>query len=1312
MKNPITVIALLASTLAGVQAQVTGTTTQTTAAQPALPAPTAFSPVSRDGSSTVWERTVYEQGPNGTVVPKKHRYTELASGLNYLDPGSGQWQPSRAEISLLPPGGAFAAAATQGSHKASFPLDLAQGVILLSGPDGKQLTSRPVGLFFEDDSNSVLIAILTNSVGELVGSNQVLYPNAFEGAAASIRYTYTKAGFEQDIVVQGQLPDPGTLGLNPARARLGVLTAFFDTNNPVATSGPTDPQTGLSDTTLRFGAMTMTKGRAFSVGDGEQTPPPASVTPANLVNWITNAAQRTSASGATPSYKRWFQLNGRNFLMEEVPYRRVAAQLQQLPPATGRLNTVSTNLFATDLFLDAIPARLLSLPASGEPVKPQTMRLTRVDWDQTRAVVLDYQVVSAGGDYTFQGDTTYFVSGSCYFNNVILEGGTVIKYPNVNSVPGTQIGAWTASSYIEVDEALTCQTSSYHPAVFTAADDNTAGEPLPYPLSSGGLPSGFYANPAIFFDSPYYSVSLSNVRVNYAELAFLVGDNISLTVSDSQVYATGIMALLGMNDGYSYYTMTLTDNNCLYSGPSGGGFVVLDYGNGGDSYNLNNCTMANVYCMSFASNPVDAYGNAVNSIFANVGYAGNISWQGNENGFYQCWFDDNTGPTFGSNPITTYTYPFQTVGGGNYYLADGTFRGQGTTTGISPSLLADLATTTTQPPDNSSYVNQYIYSDNTLSPRGLANTGAPDLGYHYPVLDYIVSNTSLNANLTIDAGTAIGWQGQGLSFSGFEDEVNFNGTVNHPCYFVRCNTVQEADNNGGSSNDGTGIAGSGNYPNVNATFTRFSALGDMAAFLDGNDVFPASIYNCEFWSGMLGGSAVNTFGLSCYNCLFDRSFINYSLTANSDNDDLYLQNCTLHGGTLTLSNPNNNGQTVSSIVRDCAFDGTTLVINDSYDVIHHNFFFSYNAYLSGANYLPGSNPSGNPNHDVFVTGVFNWQSGPRGNYYLPNGSPLVNANNQANDPLANSISVWTSLTPSSTTLAAFTTDPVYQTPDAGPVDIGYHYFISPTVVISGNQSDGPIQSFDYASGVLLNSFTPDGANGLPFYPQPAGRAFAIYGGKIYYTEFQDSDLSSPIHVCLYGDYGTGGHDLPNSSQQTSPLPNPRQGYCIQGLAFHNGELYALTGYNTGQPEVYELNPNSGAVIAGPISIHLPPTDPDPDSADGFTVLMNGDFLINDFDGGDGCTTYREYNATTGQPVPGGLVVNVANFSTAVGFSVNAGTGVTCAPDGTLYFVVGNVVPNVRFNIQAIVHTDSNGGYISSQVVNSIDIEEIGVMNLQ
>lgn len=187
--------------------------------QASVPPPTPYAAVEQGANHRIWERTMYEPGPNGTIIAKKHRYTELSSGLNFWR--DGQWQPSRTEITLLPPGGEFAAAATNGQHLAWFPLDISQGVIQLSTPDGRQMVSRPAGLFYEDDSNSVLLAVATNSVGELVGSNEVVYPNAF-GATASIRYKFTLAGFEQDVVVQGRLPDPATLGLNPARTRLPI----------------------------------------------------------------------------------------------------------------------------------------------------------------------------------------------------------------------------------------------------------------------------------------------------------------------------------------------------------------------------------------------------------------------------------------------------------------------------------------------------------------------------------------------------------------------------------------------------------------------------------------------------------------------------------------------------------------------------------------------------------------------------------------------------------------------------------------------------------------------------------------------------------------------------------------------------------------------------------------------------------------------------------------------------------------------------------------------------------------------------------
>ena len=165
MKTSCLAILLLSSIVAG--AQTSGTATQTTTGQPTLPAPTAYSVVENGPNHRVLERIIYEPGPNGTVVGRKHRVTELATGLNYLK--NGQWTESKEEIDLLPPGGAFAAAANRGQHQAWFPLDIAQGVIQLATPDGKQLQSRPIALAYDDGNQTAIFAILTNSIGELGG---------------------------------------------------------------------------------------------------------------------------------------------------------------------------------------------------------------------------------------------------------------------------------------------------------------------------------------------------------------------------------------------------------------------------------------------------------------------------------------------------------------------------------------------------------------------------------------------------------------------------------------------------------------------------------------------------------------------------------------------------------------------------------------------------------------------------------------------------------------------------------------------------------------------------------------------------------------------------------------------------------------------------------------------------------------------------------------------------------------------------------------------------------------------------------------
>ena len=186
-------------------------------------------------------------------------------------------------------------------------------------------------------------------------------------------------------------------------------------------------------------------------------------------------------------------------------------------------------------------------------------------------------------------------------------------------------------------------------------------------------------------------------------------------------------------------------------------------------------------------------------------------------------------------------------------------------------------------------------------------------------------------------------------------------------------------------------------------------------------------------------------------------------------------------------------------------------------------------------------------------------------------------------------------------------------------------------LIVGNNAafgNGPIQTYDLATGALVNSFVPDGATA-----SANGRGVAVVGNEIFYTELSNSPSFGPsdgIHVAPFNN-GAGGSDL-------RVLPNPAPTSGIQDLTYAGGALYALTGYGTSGPlQVWKLDATTGAVIGGPITIG---SDPD---ADGFAILPNGNFLIN---AGDASCSYTEYNSATGAAT--GNSFTVPNASTCTG----------------------------------------------------------------
>ncbi|HVU07403.1 MAG TPA: IgGFc-binding protein [Verrucomicrobiae bacterium] len=481
----------------------------------------------QDGNSRQWQKIVEVADPQGNFsYQTNNAYVELASGLNYKDPTSGQWLPSKEEID----GYAGGAMAQYGQHKVIFANNLnTAGAIDLQTPDGKELKSHVLGLSYYDSASgkSVLMAQLKDCQGQIVGSNQVIYADAFDGINADVCYTYRKGSFEQDVILHQSPPTPESFGLNSTSTTLQVLTEFDSAPTPNAVT--LTNRSTLPDELLDFGTMKMIPGKAFAIG---QNP----------------------LDGARVG-KQWTTVNGRNILIESAPVSAIASQLNQLT----MVKRTSPQTIAKNSILNIVSTkRLLPTPklAKANQTKMKLAKMPPV----AHGLVLDYVTIVGenDGDFTFQSDTTYYVAGG--FNiggTTYLEGGTVIKYAETSYPYG---GIYPLFGF-------NCQTDPYHPAIITSANDNTVGDTI---SGSTGSPSRYNCSALDFDVSPTFTGPVEYLQIRYAAVGLTFGDVTPTPVRDCQ--------FLNVGDGVQNYDSgTVTVENCLFSGVSG-------YALGADNY--------------------------------------------------------------------------------------------------------------------------------------------------------------------------------------------------------------------------------------------------------------------------------------------------------------------------------------------------------------------------------------------------------------------------------------------------------------------------------------------------------------------------------------------------------------------------------------------------------------------------------------------------------------------------------------------------------------------------------------------------------
>jgi alpha-tubulin suppressor-like RCC1 family protein len=918
----------------------------------------AYRVVERGANYRVWERAANELKPSGQRAGRPQRYIELASGLNYLK--DGQWVDSKEEITLMPDG---TAAALQGQYQAHFPGNINEGFIELVTPEGKQLRSRPLGLSYDDGKHTVWIAELKDSVGQMVGSNQVIYPDAFTDFKADLRYTYTKGGFEQDIILREQPPTPNRYGLDPATARLQLLTEFFDPPQPRLTKSKLAPQAGvaLGDDALDFGATRMMPGRAFLLG-----------------------SEGHSAGAAVG--KSWVNLEGRQFLVEEVPVGALTDELGQLPaPATASLKVNPQAALHLVSARRLLPAPRLTRNGPGERLKQMAQNTF-----SGRGLVLDYQtLVGAWTNYVFQEDTTYYISGTVgLFGTNTFEGGTVLKFATNGSlqiVPGPP----------GLSPGINWLGNPYRPVIFTAKDDNTVGQAV-----GTGTPVGYYGNPMVLVANVSIQAAISNLRVSYAGLAFQFGGGSA-----------------------NFYNVQFV--NCRYGMTLGGAHVLLGnalFANiqtnfvfqGGSFVTAENVTFANSALLATA--PSSQAGNSLfvtNSIFCNVtnvlvgAYSQAV---GGYNGFY------NT-PLTWDNAYPGSVYPFQTAGAGNYYLASNSgLQGQGFASAIDPTLLASLKARTTYPP---------IMVTNGISTPVIWQPAVPrdtngvilDLGYHYDALDYLVNGATLNSSLTLTNGVAVGV----ASYMILGTSSSLITSVGQPQLMNRIafgHQVQEQP----PVEPGYFLVGGSFTTSLSFRFTDFSfgSGGPMPLFY----VYAVptgltmTMQDCSL-RGLDVECTPNNSGpiFNLRNNLISRGITtvgNSMSLLSGPNFNCY--NNTFVGGTLNVGLITGANTVPTWNIKDNLFDGAVQSLSTDSGGANQISAANNGFSIGTTNSLGGNN-----NQTNFTA---NYQNGPLGNNYLPGNSILTNAGSRTAD-LAG--------------LYQYTTQTNQVEESTSQVDIGYHY---------------------------------------------------------------------------------------------------------------------------------------------------------------------------------------------------------------------------------------------------------------------------------
>ena len=721
-------------------------------------------------------------------------------------------------------------------------------------------------------------------------------------------------------------------------------------------------------------------------------------------------------------------------------------------------------------------------------------------------------------DYTFQGDTTYYISGPVNLSGTTtFEGGAVIKAGGSGQIN------------IDASGTIVCKTGPYRPAVFTSAKDATIG----VAVLSG---SSAYGDANIFLNIAAPNVALHDLRFCYCRVGIDQGDGsivASLSVTNCQ-FQNVDKALLGYNlAAYNVLIARSTNLDAAFvaKGPrltaenvtadGGNSFFELDYS--GATAALTNCLVTGQPLTRF---PAVVQSNAT-----------------------VC--------------LPTVTVPvYKTVGGGSYYLTNNSSYRDDGTTNIDAGLLAQLQQKTTVPPIM--LVSNFTVVT-TLSPQAQRDTNTPDIGFHYDPIDYMWTNLVAAQNVTLTNGVAVAfWK---LLDAGW---VASQGSVKQMNHIFPRSCVQESEQSNGSC---FAIVWRAN----NLNFTAMSSLGRASTLIPWAGTFQNNTFqNITLYISAPGSFAGSPDDLPCVqipmlvkNNVFERC--NLTVESGDYLNDYYPGN-----------DPDYfefDYEMATKFYNNLFWNGSVTIFGNDYpceeQLLSPDFSFYNNAFDNASTSINalwmdyadnadiGTSSSGVSDHYV---SSFNYATGPLGPWYQASTDLIDEGTTNAGDLGLYWFTTQTNQVPETNSI----------------VDIGFHYAVLdtnglPLVFMFGVAQRGGVNDngtiFEltpggYEADIYSFAGTPDGWSPVGDLVLSGNTLYGVttYGGANNNGTVFKINTDGSDYAILYS--FTGGDDGAIPWAGLTLSGNTLYGTTILGGAADQGTIFKINTDGSGYTNIY------------------------------------------------------------------------------------------------------------------------------------------------